>query len=156
MDDRLSYFNRLQQYNWDRSHRGLGLPAPPPRRHALQEQVYVLRSLLLAVVPYLVGAVLAAGQFDLAPHTRPPADPEVLSLLGVVTLGGLLFWVGVGLFAGRLWWPAYFCALLGLTLSVFHALPTLDILNPGTLLQVAGMGMLIGASAVGGHRFRRW
>jgi hypothetical protein len=154
MDDRLSYFNRLQNINWDRPHRGLGPRSQPPRLHDLEQQVYVLRSLLLAVVPFLIGVILSADQADLAAQAQAPGNS--VSLLGMATVGGLLFWAGVGLFAARLWWPAYFCGLLGLTLSVFHILPMMDFLNAGTLFQVAGMGMLIGAAAVGGHRFRRW
>jgi len=151
MDDRISYFNRLNYRDWDIP---LRLPTPPPgpaRLHALEETVFVLKALLLVVVPYLVALSLPATT-DLVPQGQFPSGS--VPLLGPVAVGGLLFWAGVGFLAGRLWWAAYFCALLALTLSALYMLPLIESVSIGAFLMLAAMGMLIGAAGMGGSRFR--
>jgi hypothetical protein len=153
MDDRISYLNRMSRFDWDLSRHGSGRLSTASRVHVLQERVFVLTALLAAVVPYLVGVSLALNA-EGVPETHLFRQPAEGALLGPLVVGGLLFWCGLGLLVGRLWWPAYFCGLLGLTLSALYSLPFLDGVHGGTLLRLAAMAVLVVASGAGGYRFR--
>jgi hypothetical protein len=153
MDDRISYFNRLGNRNWVMPLR-LSPPPPLPRVRALEEKAFVLQVLLITVVPYLVSFLLP-GNLDLGAAGPQRSGSFVQPVLGPVLIGGVLFWAGVGFLAGRLWWPAYFCALLALTLSALYSLQLLESFSLGLFLRLAAMGMLIGAAGIGGSRFWR-
>jgi hypothetical protein len=148
MDDRISYFNRLTDRQWDMPIRLSTHPPNPPRLRVLEEKVFVLKVVLLTVVPYLVSLSLPSNT-----NPAPPGQPQEVPLLGPVIMGGLLFWAGVGFLAGRMWWVAYFCALLALTLSTLYSVPLVDGFGLGMFLRLAAMGMLIGAAGIGGSRF---
>ena len=151
MDNRISYHNRLNDLNWTIQLRPPGRPPNSSRLHALEEQVYVFKALLVVVVPYLVALSLPAA----AAEPGGPAPATSWPLLGPVAAGGVLFWAGVGLLAGRLWWAAYFCGLLTLTLSTLYSLPALESVGPELLLRLAAMGLLIGAAGIGGSHSQR-
>jgi hypothetical protein len=153
MDDRISYLNRMSRFDWDVSRHRSGRLSTAPRVQVLQERVFVLKVLLAAVVPYLVGVSLAVNA-EGVPETHLFGQSAEGALLGPLVVGGLLFWVGLGFLAGRLWWPAYFCGLLGLTVSALYSLPFLDSVHAGTVLRLTAMAVLIVASGAGGNRFR--
>jgi hypothetical protein len=152
MDNRISYFNRLNNLDWNIPLRPPGRSPSPSGLRALEEQVYVFKALLVVVVPFLVALSLPAAAGEQGGQAQTPSWP----LLGPVAVGGVLFWAGVGFLAGRLWWAAYFCGLLALTLSTLYSLPTLESVGLELVLRLAAMGLLIGAAGVGGSRSQRW
>jgi hypothetical protein len=152
MDNRISYFNRLNNLDWNIPLRPPKSPPTATRLRALEDQVYVFKALLVVVVPYLVALSLPVAAGEPGGQAPAPSWP----LLGPVVVGGVLFWAGVGFLAGRLWWAAYFCGLLALSLTTLYSLPTLESVGLEMILRLAAMGLLIGAACVGGSRSSRW
>jgi hypothetical protein len=147
MDNRLHYFNRMNIVP--------RLPAPrpaPSHLRSLEEQLFVLRALLIVSVLYLASLCLAESGVGALPGGQGLPGSPAVSFLRPAAIGSLLFWVGAGFLAARLWWPAFFCGLAGLGLSALDALPHIESGDPAELLKLAAMMVLVGAACAGGVR----